>query len=87
MAHFESFVERVNVAQITSGDDYPIGDLPIELLQDFNGGGFLPLEPKTVERIGQVNRQLRRDAADQFHTPVEIRVDAEDEGAVGDGLD
>ncbi|KAF4363550.1 hypothetical protein F8388_002091 [Cannabis sativa] len=45
LAHFESFVEGINITKITTRNDNPIGNLPIELLQNLNSCCFLTLEP------------------------------------------
>lgn len=42
-AHLEALVEGVDVAQVASWDDDPVGHLPVKLLADLNGSGFLTL--------------------------------------------
>lgn len=43
LAHLEALVEGVDVAQVTSWDDDPVGDLPVKLLADLNGSSLLAL--------------------------------------------
>ena len=86
LAHLETLVESVHVAQITAGDDDVVGDLPVKLLQNLDGGGFLALQAQGVEGVRQVNGKLRGDLTDQAHAAVEIGVDGHHERAVGDGL-
>ena len=63
------------------------GALPVELLDDFNPDGLLALDAERVHRVGQVKRRVLGDLLDQLHAAVEIGVQAEHQGAVGDGLD
>lgn len=41
--HLEALVEGVDVAQVASWDDDPVGHLPVKLLADLDGSGLLAL--------------------------------------------
>mmetsp|Transcript_15533 Transcript_15533/g.43465 ORF Transcript_15533/g.43465 Transcript_15533/m.43465 type:complete len:247 (+) Transcript_15533:180-920(+) len=86
LGHLEALVEGVDVAEVAARDDDPLGHLPVKLLQDLDGRSLLALQPQTVHRIGQVDGSLGRHLADEFHAAVEVGVDGEDAGSVGDGL-
>ncbi len=43
LAHLEALVEGVDVAQVASWDDDPVGHLPVKLLADLNGSSLLAL--------------------------------------------
>ncbi len=43
LAHLEPLVEGVDIAQVASWDDDPVGHLPVKLLADLNGSGLLAL--------------------------------------------
>ena len=43
LAHLETLVEGIDVAQVASRDDDPVGHLPVKLLADLNGSGLLAL--------------------------------------------
>lgn len=42
-AHLEALVKGVDVAQVASWDDDPVGHLPVKLLADLNGSSLLTL--------------------------------------------
>ncbi len=43
LAHLETLVEGVDVAQVASRDDDPVRHLPVKLLTDLNGSSLLAL--------------------------------------------
>lgn len=47
-AHFETLVEGIDVAQVATGNNDPVGHLPVKLLTDLNGCSLLPLQAKAV---------------------------------------
>lgn len=61
--------------------------LPIELLYDLNGSCLLALQPQAVHRVCQVDGVLCSDLLDEAHAAIEISVDAQHQGTIGDGLD
>jgi hypothetical protein len=48
---------------------------------------FLPLDPQAVHRVRQVNSVVLRDLLDGGHAAVEVGVQGENQGAVGERLD
>ena len=48
LAHLEALVEGIDVAQVASRDDDPVGHLPVELLADLNGSGLLALQSQAA---------------------------------------
>lgn len=42
-AHLEALVEGIDVAQVASRNDDPVGYLPVKLLADLNGSCLLTL--------------------------------------------
>ena len=84
--HQEALAEGADIAEVAAGDDDPIGDFPPELLYQLDGHGLLAFDPQAVHRIGQINVALCRDLLHESHAAVEIRVQTEDERAVGEGL-
>mmetsp|Transcript_26496 Transcript_26496/g.44362 ORF Transcript_26496/g.44362 Transcript_26496/m.44362 type:complete len:543 (+) Transcript_26496:450-2078(+) len=86
LAHLEALEEGVHVAEVSARDDHPVGHLPVELLQDLNRRRLLALQTERVERVGEVDGQLRRHLTDEAHAPVEVRVDRHHQRAVRDGL-
>ena len=86
LAHLESLVKRVHVTEVSTGDDDVVGNLPVKLLEDLDGGGLLSLEAKGVEGVRQVDGELRGHLANQAHAAIEVGVDGHHERPVSDGL-
>mmetsp|Transcript_11033 Transcript_11033/g.27888 ORF Transcript_11033/g.27888 Transcript_11033/m.27888 type:complete len:304 (-) Transcript_11033:479-1390(-) len=86
LAHFEALVERVAVSEVSSRDDEPVRDLPVELLGNLYRGGLLPFDPEAVHGVRQVYRRLSGNLLNQLHAPVEVRVYAQNQRAVRNGL-
>ncbi len=57
LAHLEALVEGVDVAQVATWDDDPVRHLPVKLLANLNGSGFLALQSQTaVQQANLCNR-------------------------------
>ena len=78
--------ERTDVSEITARNDDDVGDFPVELLNNLNRDRLLPFEPETVHGVGEVDSFFGREAFDNCHTAIEVRVESENLGAVGQGL-
>lgn len=87
LAHFEAFVKCTDITKIAIRNNDPIGDFPIELLQNLNCSSLLPFDPQVVQRIRQVNWQFGCDFFYKLHAIVEIGVDAQHKCTVCNGLD
>ena len=64
-----------------------VGNLPVELLDDLERQRLLAFEPEAVHRVGEIDAALCGQPLDDRHAAVEVRVEGEDEGAVGERLD
>ena len=84
--HREPLPERVHVAEVAAGDHHPVRHLPVELLDDLDGDRLLALDAQAVHRVGQVDAPLLGDLLHHRHAAVEVRVEREHEGAVGERL-
>ena len=72
--------------RLPPGDDDHVGDFPVELLDDLDAHGLLPLDPERVHGIGQIDRLVLGDLPHHAHAAVEIRVQRQDQRAIGDRL-
>ena len=84
--HQKALAQGTDVAQIAAGNDHPVGDLPIELLDQLDGHSLLALEPQTVHRVGEVDGALLGNLLHQRHAAVKVRVETQHERAVGERL-
>ena len=80
------FVQRTDVAKVADGDNDPVRNFPIELAANFHANGFLALDAKAVHAVGQVDRLVRGDLLDNLHAAVEVRVQRQHMGSIGDRL-
>jgi hypothetical protein len=87
LAHEEEApAEGADVAEVAAGDDHPVGHLPVELLHQLDGDGLLALDAQAVHRVGEIDGALLGDLLHQRHAAVEIGVEAQHQGAVGERL-
>ena len=68
----KSLAERARITQITARDNNPVRHLEAQLLDDPEHYGFLPFEPKWVQRINKVHPQLGAHRLHLPHTIVEV---------------
>ena len=89
-AELEQFDERLaegaDVAEIAAGDDDPVGDFPVEGLEDAVHDGLLAFEAEGVDAVDQVDAELAWRLAGRAAGVVEIAGDLDGEGAVVEGL-
>jgi hypothetical protein len=85
--HVETFAQCGHVAQIAAGNDHPLGDLPVELLHDLERDGLLSLDAQAVHRVREIDPVALGHLLHDLHAAIEVRVQSEDHGAVGHGLD
>ena len=83
----EALRERGDVSEVAPRNHDPPGHLPVELLDDLDAHRLLTFDTQAVHRIGEVDSVAIRDLLDDLHAAVEVRVQGEDDGAVGYGLD
>ena len=81
------FAQRRDVAQVAARDDHHVRRLPVELLHDLDAHRLLALHAQRVHRVGQVERRVLGDLLHQLHAAVEVRVQGEHQGVVGNRLD
>ena len=84
--HHEALPQGADVAEIAARDDYPIRHLPVELLHQLDADGLLPLDAQGIHRIGKVNAVAGTDFLHEGHAAVEVCIQRQRQGAVGDGL-
>ena len=75
-----------DVAQVPARDEDPVGHVPVELLDDLDRHRLLPLQAERVHAVGQVNPLLGGEPLHQRHAVVEVAVDGEHRGAIGQRL-
>ena len=84
--HRQARAQGADVAQVAAGDDDPVGRVPVELLHDLDRHRLLPLEAQRVHAVGQVDALLGRQPLHQRHAVVEVAVDGQHGGPVGQRL-
>ena len=63
-AHLEALVEGIDVPQVASGNDHPVGHFPVKLLADLNGSSLLALQSQTAASITDVSKSCSVDTKD-----------------------
>jgi hypothetical protein len=85
--HLEQrFAECGGVSQISAGDDDVVGGLPIELLEEFDGGGLLAFEPVWIDGVEQVDGLATHEFVQDLDASVEVGADLAGDGAVVERL-
>lgn len=91
LAHLEALVEGIDVAQVASRDDDPVGHLPVELLADLNGSGLLALQSQAAAQtaVSEAGRNTHKSQVqgiyERNHFPTEsvaVQNTADDERAL-----
>src|SRR5205807_314170 len=85
----ERLAEGGAVAEVATGDDDPVGTLPIARFENAEHDALLPLEPERVDAVHQVDADFRAvhcDLANAAEARVEIAPDLERQRAVVERL-
>ena len=84
--HVQPGAERADVAEVAARDDDPVGHLPVELLHDLDAHGLLTFDAQRVHAVGQVHAFLVGQPLHDGHAVVEVAVECQHGGAVGQRL-
>ena len=84
--HVEARAKRADVSEIAARDDDDVGHRPVELLHDLDADGLLSLEAQAVHRVGEVDAFFDRQPLHDRHAAIEVGVERQHEGAVGERL-
>ncbi len=82
----EGLAEGGHVAEVAAGKDDPIGDLPIELIEQFDDDGFLAFDAEGVDGVEEVDAEAIGEGADEGEDLIEVGFDLEGACAVFEGL-
>ena len=83
LVHFaESLAERGAVGEVAAGHDQVLGNLPVELLDELKGDGFLAFQAIGIDGVEQVNGEAADDLSEQADAAVEVGLDLQRQGAV-----
>ena len=74
------------VAEVAARKNDPVRYLPVEVLHDFETDRFLAFDAERIYRIYKINPFTVTDLLNQFHGIVEIALDLDGFGPVGEGL-
>src|SRR4029078_2823684 len=72
---------RRDIPGVANGNHMQVGSIP-QLVDHFEGGGFLTLDPVGIDRVYQRDRIDLDELAGEFQTVVEVAVDLHDLGTV-----
>jgi hypothetical protein len=84
--HLETGEQCRGVAEVAARNDDPVRHFPVELLHDLYGHGLLSFDAQRVHRVGEIDEAFHGEALNDRHAAVEVRVETEDERAVGERL-
>ena len=76
----------LTLPRFPAGDHHPVRHLPVELLHQLHAHGLLALHPERVHGVGQVDVVAGTQLPHQRHAAVEVAVDGQGHGAVGNRL-
>ncbi len=82
----EALAERGAVGEVAAGDDDVLGDLPLELLEEFEGGGLLAFEAVGVDGVEQVDGEAVDEVGEDADAAVEVGLELDGERTVVHGL-
>ena len=78
----KGFTEGTGIAEVTAGDDDPVGNLPAERFQHPEHNRLLPLQPEGIDAVDEVDAQLPGDFLDAGHGVIEVAGDLDRQRAV-----
>ncbi len=82
----KGFAERAGVAEISAGDDDPIGHFPPQCFQHAEHDRLLPFETERINAVDQVQAQIAAHFLHAGHRVVKIAGDLNRQRAVVEGL-
>ena len=82
----EGLAEGGDVAEVSAGEDDPVGDLPVELIEHLDDDGFLAFDAEGVDGVEEVDAEAIGEGADEGEDLIEVGFDLEGAGAVFEGL-
>ena len=78
----EALAEGGGVGEVAAGDDDVVGHLPVELLEELEGGGLLAFEAVGVDGVEEVDREAADEVGEDADAAVEVGLELDGEGAV-----
>ena len=85
--HQQTFAQGAHVAQVSCGNDDPVWDLPVELLDNLDADRLLSLHAQRIHRVGQVDGLVGGHLLHDAHAAIKVGIQRQNQSAVGQGLD
>ena len=82
----ERFTERAGVAEVSGGDDDPVGRVPFQILKQLPHDRLLPFDAKRIDRIHKVDAEFLRRFENESHRGIEVPAHLQAERAVRERL-